>query len=169
VKIHEIFYPKQCSPRQKFLTMKGVSGGRAENSDQKKIIFSHLFSNHAKSFGRTIFSRGDRWGVAGSHSNSTTSKSAPHVIFPAQLCGKYTANSPPLPRMPIFFNPKTLTGILMGEPYGKKFRVPFFFFFWKKILGTGIYRENFSSAARPIKTLISILMGGADDVLERGG
>ena len=59
VKIHEIFYPKQCSPRQKFLTMGGFLGV-GQKFLTKKIIFSHLFSNHAKSFGRTIFSRGDR-------------------------------------------------------------------------------------------------------------
>jgi hypothetical protein len=31
----------------------------------------------------------------------------------------------------------------------------------KKIPGTGICRENFSGASRPIKTLSGILMGGA--------
>jgi hypothetical protein len=43
-------------------------------------------------------------------------------------------------------------------------------FFWgEKILGTRIYRENFLGVARPIKTLIGILIWGEFAVGKGGG
>ena len=39
----------------------------------------------------------------------------------------------------------------------------------KKIPSTRIYRENFSGATRPIKTLTCVLMGGANGALGEGG
>ena len=57
----------------------------------------------------------------------------------------------PPPRMPLFFDPKTLSGILMwGEAICEKSRVPGFFYL----------EEKFSGTARPIKTLSGILGGG---------
>jgi hypothetical protein len=45
--------------------------------------------------------------------------------------------------MPLFFDPKTLSGILMGGAICEKFRVPGFFFFWKKILVPGFTEKMF--------------------------
>ena len=54
--------------------------------------------------------------------------------------------------------------VLLGF-MGEKSQAPGFCFFLNKILGTGIYTENFLGATRPIKTLTCVLMGGADGVL----